>query len=265
MKQTLLLHWHILRKQLARSYKIIRSEKVDLYIFLFSFICGTACNIMSFYFAFRGTGHFNGWNIYSALALLATYRLNRGIYGLWLNSGLKNMFTVIRSGDFDSYLTKPASAWFLISTAQIDLSRLVDIIASLILLIYALQFIPWTLASLGLYFLMVMIGLIIMCCCHILMSFTVFINLHHASLDFMEKLVQAATRYPLRFAHQTVQIGFTWFLPFMFISTIPVEMLEQRGWQVITITGGALISTFYIFLTKYCWQKAIKQYSSASS
>lgn len=259
------LHFALLKNFLHRSYKLLRLEKSNFYIFFIAFALGTTGNIITFYIAFNGTGSLLGWNIYSALALLATYRLCRGIFGTFIGENLNNMFQTIRSGELDMHLIKPASAWFLLSFAKIDLSRSVDLVTALLLLFFTLFYLPWTWFSLLLYFIMCVISLILVTCTYVLASFTAFFNLKNSTLDFIEKLMRACTRYPLRFANGAVQFIFTWLIPFMFITTIPVEMLENRGFMVTTLMSGIVLSVFYIWLTRWCWQKCLLRYSSASS
>ncbi|MBI4836241.1 MAG: ABC-2 family transporter protein [Candidatus Abawacabacteria bacterium] len=265
MSKTILIHIAVLKLLCQRSIKILRMEKRNFYLFLLAFIAGTVLNIFVLHTAFRNIPYIQGWNFYNVLALLATYRLCKGIFSTFIGSNLEKLTNIIRKGKLDLFLIKPASGWFLMYFSEVDLARITDLITGLFLLIYTLFFIQWQWWTLILYFFAFIIGLILMTCTYLIISMTAFLDMREAGVDFIDKLIRSTSRFPLRFASDTIQFLLTWILPFMYLSTIPVEVLENRTNIIATFSSALAICAIYIFLTSYLWKKGLQHYSSASS
>lgn len=222
-------------------------------------------NVVLLQTAFNNTAIIAGWNFHNVLALFATYRITRGIFGFFIGANLSNLFQTIRKGNLDLFLIKPASAWFMLSFQITDLARIADVGSGFILLIYTLFFIHWSIITLFFYICLSLIALTLLTCTNVLISMTSFLNVRETMLSFVEKLQRSTTRFPLRFANDTLQFLFTWLLPLMFLTTIPIEILEGRISFIYAFSSGLGLCILYIWLTRICWQRALMKYSSASS
>jgi len=240
-------------------------ETRNFYFYIAAFIGMMIGNVLLLQTAFNNIPAIAGWNFYNVLALFATFRITRGIFGCFIGANLSNLFQTIRKGNLDLFLIKPASAWFMLNLQIVDLARIVDIGCGVGLLIYTLFFIHWSVLNLFLYLCFILLALILLSCTNVLISMTSFLNVRETMLSFVEKLQRATTRFPLRFAGDTVEFIFTWLLPLMFLTTIPVEVLEGRINLVYAFASAFILCAFYIWLTQFCWRKALLSYSSASS
>ena len=265
MITVLKLHLQIWKLFYQRSVKLLRFERKNFYLYILSLLIALLGNIFLLYTAFNRVSFVMGWNFYNILALFGTFHITRGLFGLLMRKNLSNLFTSIRHAQLDLLLIRPASTWFLLSFNTVDLARIVDFIFGISLMIYTLFYVHWTWLSLLAYIGIVIIALIIIACTYMLIAMTAFFNMRDAGFSFVEKLMRSTTRFPLRFASTTTQFIFTWLLPFMFLSTIPVEALENRIHLSGAMFSALFISFIYLALTKMCWALCLKRYSSASS
>lgn len=249
-----------------KALKEMSLRRNNMLLFVIAFILNTVCNIYLLFITFGNQTFIQGWGFYNMLILFSTYRVTNGLINLFLKRNIENMVNTVRKGDLDLLLIRPISAWFLLSFTQMTATRIADIVTGLIIIGYCLFFVQWTFVSLLLYLFTATIGLILITCLYIMISFTAFFNTKESTLEFFDKTVRATNRVPLTMASQTIQFITFWILPLMFLATIPTELLENRSHQTLTIVcAGLVLVAGYILLTKLTWNFCIKRYSSASS
>lgn len=260
------LYLKIIALFIKKALKELSMNRNNMVLFVIAFLLNTGGNIYFLLIVFRQQSFIAGWGFYNMLILFSTYRVINGFINLFLKKNIENMLRVIRRGDLDLMLIRPVSSWFLLNFSQISATRIADIVTGTVLIIYSLFFVHWTFASLFLYMLTAFIGLILISCFYILISFTAFLNVKESVLDFFDKIIRSSSRVPLSMANDTIQFITFWIIPLMFLSTIPSEILEDRIPHVpLILLSSCLLVFLYILLTHTLWLLCIKKYSSASS
>ncbi len=249
-----------------KALKELSLRRNNIALFLISFLINTAGNIAFLLITFHNQTFIAGWGFYNMLILFSTYRVTNGFINLFLKRNIEDMINTVRKGDLDLLLIRPVSPWFLLSFTQMTATRIADIVTGSILIIYCLFFIQWTFLSLLLYAVSALIGLTLISCLYVLISFTAFFNTKESTLEFFDKTIRASNRVPLSMANDTIKFITFWILPLMFLSTLPTEILENRHYNaLLLVTCGLILVTVYILLTRTVWQFCIKRYGSASS
>lgn len=249
-----------------KALKELSLRRNNVVLFLISFLINTVGNIAFLLITFHNQTFIAGWGFYNMLILFSTYRVTNGFINLFLKRNIENMINTVRKGDLDLLLIRPVSSWFLLSFTQMTATRIADIVTGSILIVYCLFFIQWTMTSLLLYVISALIGLTLISCLYVLISFTAFFNTKESTLEFFDKTIRASNRVPLSMANDTIKFITFWILPLMFLSTLPTEILEERHYNaLLLITCGLILVTAYILITRTVWQFCIKRYGSASS
>lgn len=216
---------------------------------------------------YQQTSQLLGWTQPEALFLFSTFHLIYSICIMLFIDGLRQfLWSDIRTGALDIYLTKPINPQFLIAFSRpgldqlllftglliffcshimnnhqlITLPNLLFYLASLPLAISIIYLTLSTYATLGFY--MTRAGQIM--------------ELFDKSCDFAQ--------YPPQIFPKVMQFFTFTFIPIALFSYVPTSILLGKisPWYIL---GMASFVIFLNIINKVCWKEAVKKYSSASS
>jgi len=216
-------------------------------------------------FLFYQTGYnFEGWNWYQALVVLGIFTILQGFSATFLAPNLNRIVRHIQQGTLDFVLLKPISSQFWLSTHTLSPWGLPDLFFGSAIIVYAgsklglgmgnylLGVIPILFGFLILYSLWFMLGA---------MSIW-FVKIYNVT-EVLRGLLEAG-RFPMVAYPMGYRVFFTFVVPVAFLTTIPAEVILQRGnWG--WVLGAALLATFLLWASGAFWRFALRFYTSASS
>lgn len=216
-------------------------------------------------FLFYRTGYsFANWNWEQALVVLGIFTLLQGFSATFLAPNLNRIVRHIQQGTLDFVLLKPINSQFWLSTHTLSPWGLPDLLFGVAIIIYAgsriglgvtnylLGLIPILFGFLILYSLWFMLGA---------MSIW-FVKIYNVT-EVLRGLLEAG-RFPMVAYPMSYRVFFTFVVPVAFLTTIPAEVILQRG-NLGWVLGAALLAGFLLWASGAFWRFALRFYTSASS
>lgn len=247
----------------------IRDSKIPGMIFsktLFN-IAEIAVTIIFFDVIFSNIQTLAGWNFYQVLFLYAFAKVIISINNGWFRGGLNTFASeLVRRGDYDFYLTKPANPMILVSLSKPRIYQFIAVIFEIGLACYALiaGHISIGLSNLIWFLILAIFGLILYYFLSVLTVVPAFWFVRLWSLqDLMGRLSQVM-RYPSGVFPPFIRIVLMSAFPIIAVSYLPTNILFNQV-KIEYIIYIILITFFFGFLTNFIWQQGQKRYSSASS
>lgn len=216
-------------------------------------------------FLFYGNGYqFQGWNWAEALLVVGMFTFLQGCSTTFLVPNLNRIVRQIEDGTLDFVLLKPISSQFWLSTRMISPWGLPDLLFGLIILAYAGDrlSLPWT--RYGAMLLPLGFGLVILYSLWFMLGamsiwFVKIYNVTEVLRGFLE-----AGRFPMVAYPTMYRFFFSFVIPVVFLTTVPVEVLLGR-WHWPWIAGGGCLAAGLFFAANRLWRFALRFYTSASS
>lgn len=216
--------------------------------------------------AFEEQPSVRGWRYPEALLVVGWFTALKGFFSAMFFPSLLELATKVRDGTLDLLLTKPAGALFLISTSRFELWRLIDFLAGLGLIAFALYRLDELPSPLELAAALLLLGAsatVLFSLC-VIVSAAAFFAVRLEGLPFLFTSILDFGRWPVSIFPGLVQILFTFVIPLGILTTFPAEALLGRlalGTGLYSILGAAA----FFLLAKNLFARAIGRYTSASS
>jgi ABC-2 type transport system permease protein len=207
-----------------------------------------------------------GWSWAEVLLLAGVYRAVEGVVAFQIAPNMHAVSELIRTGNLDGQLLRPASSQFLVSTRTLAAPELANIAIGLALAAYAASVVGAapSVASLGLAAAFVLCGLVGL---YALWFITVTLSFWLVSVDTLSTLfygVLDAARYPVTFFKGLGRALLTFVIPVAFATTFPTEALLGRA-DAGMLLAGALLAGTLLVASNLFWRYGLRHYGSASS
>jgi ABC-2 type transport system permease protein len=207
-----------------------------------------------------------GWDLGSALVVIAWFTVLRGVLEGAINPALVAVVDRVRTGEFDFVLLKPADTQFLVSTARFAPWKLVDIAGGMALVVIAFARIGRAPAAAD----MAMAAVLLVAAAMVLYSLWIlvisasFYVIRIDNLAYLFSAVFDAARWPVQVFRGVWRFLFTFVVPLALMTTYPaMAILGTLEVEVALLSlGGALV---FAALARALWRAAIGSYTSASS
>lgn len=211
--------------------------------------------------------HFGSWTLKEMWLLLGTFLIfvYAVFYFFW--RGMLLLVNDIRTGMFDYDLIRPIDSQFLVSFKGGGIHNLLAMIAGLILTLFAiinLQLSP-SLIQILFYILTLILSILNFYSLMVLMALLNFRFDYLGEASFQIFDFQNFSRYPLEAFNRIPVILGILVIPFSALTTIPTNILLNKNISYTEVTVFILLSILFFFIARFCWFRAIRLYSSASS
>ena len=234
------------------------------------------------FFHVKSIGVATGWGANEFYVFLATTWIVNSIVQSFLMPNAQEFSELIRTGGLDFALLKPIDTQFLVSFRKVEWASLSNLVAGIIILIYALvqlsgrQDPPWEWNT-GLFCLYV-----VYLACGVCMFYSLIVCLAATSIwmgrnqslyDFWFYLTNFA-RYPMEIYQSgwglPLWYVFTFILPILVIINVPARLLAQplvprQGWEWGLAAFAFVATIASLAISRWVFQRALRSYSSASS
>jgi ABC-2 type transport system permease protein len=243
----------------------VRAElqyRANFLIMLVGGVCYQGVGLAFIWAVLNRFGTIGGWSL-REIAFLYAIRLTA--HGLWLVpfGQLINVDEVVRMGEYDRYLVRPANPLIQLMTRRIQLTATGDLAGGLALLAFTAGYAPvhWSLGAVGFLALAVLGGAMVEGSTQLAGSALVFRLLSTMSLKLgIDSVFNEFGSYPLRIFGPAARFGLTFLFPHAFVAYLPASVLLNRTGELTVpswlawgspVVGGALLFLAYRF---WSWQ-----------
>jgi ABC-2 type transport system permease protein len=263
MKRYWKIFWVILKNVYTRDSKINGYVVVNVLTqFLYTFLL-----IVFFGVIFDFTDNLAGWNFYQVLFLFGFARAVTDFSKIVYRSGLNSMAgELVRLGEFDFYLTKPADAMILVSISKPNLYTTLAWLFDLSLMVYAIVAgdLPIQFANLLWFIFLAIVGFILYFFLSMLLVIPSFWVQRLFILSSLIGKFSEIFRYPMGMFNMLTKIFAAVIFPILVVTYVPVKTLfYPPEWYEILY----LVAITFIFglIVRLLWDYGVRGYSSASS
>lgn len=226
----------------------------------------TAGGAMFGLFVLYGDGQpLGGWSYREALVVVGLYTLIQGFIGAFLSPNLNSIGEGVRTGTMDFTLLKPIDAQFLVSTRNVNIFRITDILVGIGLIVWAAARLPDA-APGGILAgsLLVFASLVMVYAVWLMLTTTAFWFVKVANLTDLFSSLFRAGQMPISAFPGWVRMIFTFIIPIAFITTVPAEAIIGRATPGGAL-GALLVALLLVGASRWFWRFALRDYTSASS
>ncbi len=216
---------------------------------------------------YLNTESLNGWNRWETLFFVGTFTLIDALFMSTFFFGVLRIPELIRTGELDAYLCKPADSLLHVSFARADPGSLLLGIPALLLLSRAAAGMGWV------FRLRDLLGYLAAVCLMLVLFFDLMILMRSAAFrwgrigglqDLENSLVETGFRVPGAVWRGGFRILFCVLLPYGLIASFPTEAF--RGGLGAARWIGALGIVFcFSVLARLAWNRGLSRYSGTGS
>jgi ABC-2 type transport system permease protein len=207
-----------------------------------------------------------GWSYPQALVVLGWFALLKAVLEGAVTPSLTAVVEGVRTGALDFVLLKPADAQFLVSTARFEPWRVLDLLGSGAILVYAFHRLGhWPRPpDVFVAAVLLVMAIVLLYSIWILVVSASFWVVRVDNLSYLFGSIFDAGRWPISVFRGALRVVFTYIFPLALMTTYPAEALLGRlRWMtaVFSLLGGAA----FALVARQVWRRAIGFYTSASS
>lgn len=214
---------------------------------------------------FYRTGYqFQGWSWPESLMVLGAFTWLQGVSSTFLVPNLNKIVTQVQEGTLDFVLLKPISSQFWLSTRILSPWGIPDLMFGILVMGYAGSQLNLGLENYLFGIVPLLLGVVILYSLWFMLGATSiwFVKIYNVT-EVLRGLLEAG-RYPIAAYPMAYRIFFTFVIPVAFLTTVPAQMMLNRGHGFWLLGAGVLAIALFQF-SRWFWQFALRFYTSASS
>lgn len=219
---------------------------------------------------FSNTPDVRGWNRNQYLFLMGTHMIVTSLFEALFFGNCWRISRLVRSGDLDFVLLRPANAQFLLSLERIDFSPLANLPVGVGLCIFALvqQDVSVSVAQVGLFVLLIGAGVLLLYSLLFMFAMTSVWLIRQTGIDHLWFYAVSLARYPAEI-YRPFAGGVLWFtlvfiIPVLMVSNLPANVMV-RTFDPYLIGHLLGITVVMLLLSSVFFRFAMRWYRSASS
>lgn len=216
---------------------------------------------------YRFTDDVAGWSQAQALVLLGVFWIFDGIWSFQFSRSLSGLSALIRRGDLDFVLLRPASSQFLVTCWRgMNVKEATKVVQGLLLTAYAARAAgaEWSATGVLSATLFGLCGLALLYSLRFAIATCTFWVLQVSELYELFDALFSTARFPVTYFREPVRGMLTYVVPVAFATTFPAQALLGTA-DLRFLPVGALLALASLAATNRFWRYAVRYYSSASS
>jgi len=238
--------------------------RVDFFVQVAMALFWTSTALVPLWVLFSMRSGVAGWSAHEALLVAGFFVALKGVLQGAIQPALTNVVEHIRQGTLDFLLLKPVDTQFLLSTSRLDLPRVVDVVAGLGIVVWALSRggVRPSLGAIGLAL------LVLACACAILYAIWIMVvslAFRVVKIDNLSYLIVStfdAARWPSSVFRGALAILFTFVVPLTLMTTYPALALLGRLTLAQVATALGVAATF-LLVSRRIWLRSLRSYTGA--
>lgn len=260
----MMYHLRILRLFWATSIAAELEYRVNFLLSALSSLGGLAGSLFGLFLFYQGDYRFQGWTWEEALIVLGIFTILQGFSALLLNVNLNRIVRQVQEGTLDFVLLKPISSQFWLSLRVVSPWGLPDILAGILVVVYAVSRLGLGLGSLLWGIIPIGLGLVSFYSLWFMLGATSiwFVKIYNVT-EVLRGFVEAG-RFPTIAYPAAYRFFFTFVVPVAFLTTVPAEAILGRA-SGAYLLGSLLLASGLLLGSHFFWRFALRFYTSASS
>jgi ABC-2 type transport system permease protein len=219
---------------------------------------------------FNNTSDVRGWNEAQYLFLMGTHMIVTSLFETLFFGNCWQVGQLVRTGDLDFVLLRPANAQFLLSFARVDFSALANTPVGIGICLYALSDLSVTITpgKILLFILLIAGGVLILYSLLFSFAITSIWLIRQTGIDHLWFYAVNLVRYPAEI-YKPFAGGLLWFalvfvIPLLMVANLPANVMVRTfapGMVIYVLFAGLVL----LALSALTFRMALKWYRSASS
>jgi len=264
--QTLRRYSRLLTVQLRTSFALAVQYRFDFFIEGALALFWLGITLVPLLVVYQRRDSVAGWSYPEALVVVGVFSILKAVLDGAITPSLNHVLDGIRKGTMDFILLKPADAQFLVSTARFEPWRVIDLLGSVGIVLYAfhrLHRMPGA-GDVAVGVLLFGVALMLLYSLWILVVSLSFRVVKVDNLSYLFMSIFDAGRWPVYVFKGALRMIFTVVFPLALMTTYPAQALLGNltfAHGVAAFVGGAVFSG----CARWIWSRSLRAYSSASS
>jgi len=207
------------------------------------------------------------WTKWQVVMLVGASHFIQQIFQAFFLVNCANLSELVRSGKLDFLLLLPVNSRFVVSLRQVDLGAFVNAASAVGVMAYAATHLPQTPTV------MQVLGFFALCVAGIVIHYSLMFLL--AAISFWTVRAQGIVwgyynlfqiaRMPDEAFHGLFKAVFTFALPMLLVSNVPVRVLAHMATSPKDLVLLLIMSAACFALSEWGWRASLRRYTSASS
>ena len=213
------------------------------------------------------TDSVGSWSKYQMVLLVGASNFIQQIYQAFFLTNCTGLSELVRTGKMDFLLALPVNTRFIVSTRQVDLGAFVNALFAICVMLFAahkLELHPtfWQLAA---FSLLCVVGIFIHYSLMFMLAAISFWTVRAQGIVWGYYNLFNIARMPDEAFKGVFKAVFTFALPVLLVSNVPVRVLSDRleswhSWMLLLLIGAA-----WALISEWFWRLSLRRYASASS
>ncbi len=219
---------------------------------------------------FSKTSNVRGWSEDQYLFLMGTHMLVTSLFEAFFFENCWRISDLVRTGNLDFVLVKPANPQFLLTFERIDFAALANVPVGSALCLYAVMQGGYTitLAHLSLYIVLIFTGVVMLYAMLFMFAITSVWLIRQTGLDALWFYAMSLSRYPSEiyrnFAGGTLWFVCVFVVPVLMVANLPANVMV-RTFTTPLIINFMASAIGLLILSSVAFKFALRSYRSASS
>jgi ABC-2 type transport system permease protein len=252
--------WFVMSK---KSFRIMLSKKILFFMFLLGKLTRFAFFLVFLTFLLKGTETVAGYNLNQTLFFFLTFNLI-DIVAQFLFRDVYRFRPKLVSGELDLIMAKPTNVLFRVLLGGADVIDLVTIPPLIFAIVFVGRMLNPNLGQVVLYLLLTANGLLISTAFHIAVLSMGILTLEIDHTIMIYRDILNLGRLPVEIYKEPIRSILTFLIPVGLMISLPAKSLMGFT-KPSVILISFLIGILGIYLSLKFWNKAIRNYTSASS
>ena len=216
---------------------------------------------------FRETGAVGTWSQWEMVLLVGASNFIQQIYQAFFLVNCTNLSELIRTGKMDFLLLLPVNTRFIVSLRQVDLGAFINALFGLCVMLYAagkLHLQPTTGQITG-FGALCLVGILIHYSLMFMLAAIGFWTVRAQGIVYGYYNLFNVARMPDEAFHGAFKAMFTFALPVLLVSNVPVRLLADKIVSPVAWISLLALGVIWAVISEWFWRISVRRYTSASS
>ncbi|MCH8966148.1 MAG: ABC-2 family transporter protein [Planctomycetes bacterium] len=219
---------------------------------------------------FRATPEVRGWSEHQYLFLMGTHMLVTSLFQAFFFQNCWRVTHLVRTGDLDFVLLRPANTQFLLSFDRINYSALASVPVGIALCTHAVLAEGRVVSpgQVGLFMLLILAGIVTLYSLLFMFSITSIWLIRQTGVDHLWFYAVNLARYPAeiykQFAGGALWFALVFIAPLLMVANLPANVVVRVA-QPFMIVYFVVASVVLLGISSVVFRLALRSYRSASS
>jgi ABC-2 type transport system permease protein len=243
------------------------SFKTNFILWIVVELCWFALQLTFVNVIYLHTETIAGWSKWQVVLLIGASHFIQEIFQALFLINCTNLSELVRTGKLDFLLLLPANTRFLVSFRQVDLGSFVNAAVACAVMFYAarqLELVPSALQVVA-FLLLCLAGIVIHYSLMFLLATISFWAVRAQGIVWAYYNLFNVARLPDSAFRGWFKVVFTFAIPMLLVSNVPVRVLTDRLESPLHILLVFALSVGCLILSELGWRFSVRHYTSASS